>query len=576
MAHLEKKIGSLKSILYILLLFVSSIGWSQKEWINAAVNAATVTSNDVFTYQISTDCDCDIIAPNLSAFDIIDMESGKSKSFSSFNGQSSGEQCTNTLTYLLRGKKKGKFEIGEAKAKCPKSKKSSTTINIEVLSAEEVHAKAQGEAPYYFNLETNKKSAKIGEPVIIDFYMFTRARPQDITTITSGNAGGVFRQNLFEETSQGFSFPVYQVKVKGNDYYKIHLRQEVILPSAPGKLVIEPYFGRAVERYEVFNAIYMEGYSNGVTIDVKDLPSKRPDNYYGMVGDFELTHAISQTTIAAKHAFELTVKISGTGTFNLFKDPEFLVPESFGATPDEPISNLKISENGLTGDVEYTFILTPTKEGKYNILPYSFGYYSLKDGTFKSVATESFEINVTPGEGGDIEDPNNNSGIIVEDDIRHIHKNNDLFTLSGFFGGLVFWLLILTPLLSVFIFFMIKQKRSRLTTVEKIAQEQKEVKKSVAKSVESIQKSDTLDIRQLKSNLDEYLMTNLSLGRSQLSKASVSTKLGEKGCDDKLKADFESIWSKIEMAQYAPISNENLDQLANDTSTLIKDLNKIL
>ncbi|MFT4600741.1 MAG: hypothetical protein ACI857_000918 [Arenicella sp.] len=565
----------MKQLLHILLSFVAGISWSQKEWVNAAVDATTVTSNDVFQYQISTDCDCEIIAPDLSEFEVLSAQTFDSHTSNFINGHSS-EECTTSLTYTLRGKKNGKFKIGKAKAKCDRIETEAIEeISIEVLNAEDVHAAAQGKAPYYFNIETKTKSVVVGEPFIVDFYMFTDMRPQDITTITSGNAGGVYRQNLFQETAADFSFPLTVETIKGKQYYKIHLRQEVLIPSASGDLTVESYFGRAVERYEGFNAIYMEGYSNALQVKVKDVPNNAPENYYGMAGKFELTHEISKTTVPAKHAIELHLKISGTGNFNSFRLPDFLFPESFNVNEDEPIENFSLTKDGITGSVEFIYILTPTKEGKFNILPYSFGYYDWHSKTFKSVATESFEITVTEGQGGDIYNPGD-PVTPIENDIRHIHKNASLFSMMGLFGGILFWILVLIPLLFASIYFFMRRKKSNLTVDEKVAIEQKSVKKSVAKDVKNIQKSEATDIRQLKSSLDEYLMTNLGIGRSQLSKVGVSERLTEKGVSEELRTELARIWDSIEMAQYAPISNENLDKLAGDTSSLINQLNKVL
>ena len=116
-AHQEKKIGNLKQLIYILVLVLSFNGWSQKAYVDAAISASTVTSNDQFTYKITTDCDCDIIPPDLSNFDVLQAMPGHYESMQSFNGQSTKKTCTSTMTYVLRGKKKGKFEQCENRSR---------------------------------------------------------------------------------------------------------------------------------------------------------------------------------------------------------------------------------------------------------------------------------------------------------------------------------------------------------------------------------------------------------------------------------------------------------------------------
>jgi hypothetical protein len=575
----ERKTGNLKQLLYILTFLISTFSWTQKDYVDAAISASTVTSNDQFTYKITTNCECDIIAPDLSDFDILQKMPGRYESMQSFNGQATKNVCTSTMTYVLRGKKKGKFEIGEAKVKCKSADKSSQSFTVEVLNAEDVHRANEGKVDYYFKLESNKDEVRVGEAFVLNFYMYTKKRPQDINAINSGKAGGAYRQSLFNEMASDFAFPMTIQNVKGNEYYVIHLRKEVCIPSAPGNLKIEPYFGRAVEEYDFFNVKYMDGYSNSIDIQVKDVPSNAPPNYYGMSGDFELVHEISATSIKANRAIEMTVQISGTGNFNSFRTPDFLFPESFLVAEPEIEESFEVTENGIKGKAIYTYVITPTKEGQFNILPYSFAYFDRKANNFKSVATESFTINVSEGTGGEIKNSTNTSAAPEEYDIRHIKKGGDLFGLESlFFGSLSFWMVTLLPLLLIFILLVIRRKKSRLTADEVLAKQQKVVKKSAAKEVSKIQKSPTatLNTKDLKNQLENYLMTNLSITRSQLSKQHINEKLSSKGIEDDLKTKFSSLWDKLEMAQYAPLSNENLGKLAEDTGSIINEFNKVL
>ena len=577
--RLERKIGNLKQLFYILLLLSSTFGWTQNAYVDAAISASTVTSNDQFTYKITTDCDCDIIPPDLSEFDVLQAMPGRYESMQSFNGQSTKKTCTSTMTYVLRGKKKGKFEIGEAKVQCDSDDKSSKSFTVEVLNAEDVHRANEGNVDYYFKLETNKNQVRVGEPFMLNFYMYTKIRPQDINSINSGKIGGAYRQSLFNEMASDFAFPMRIEKVKGNDYYVIHLRKEVVIPSAVGTLKVEPYFGRAVESYDFFSAKYMDGYSNSLEIQVKEVPSNAPPNYYGMLGEFELTHEISATSVQANRAIEMTVEISGTGNFNTFRTPDFLFPESFLVAEPEVEESFEVTENGITGKATYTYVVTPTKEGQFNILPYSFAYFDRKANNFKSVATESFTINVSEGTGGDIQTSKNISSVPEEYDIRHIHKGGSLFSaVYIFFGSLGFWVLLIVPLTIVSIYVALKRKKSRLSDDEVLAKQQKNVKKSTAKVVSKIQNtgSDELNVKQLKDQLDQYFMTNLSIGRSQLSKQIILEKLTEKGVSEEFSSRFTSLWDQLEMAQYAPLSNDNLGKLASDTASIINEFNKVL
>lgn len=577
-AHQKRKTGNLKQLLIILQFAILTSGFTQQAYVDAAISASTVTDNDNFSYKITTDCDCDIIAPDLSDFDILQRAPGKFNSTTSINGVTKST-CSSTLEFILRAKKKGKFKIGRAKVKCKNEDARSDEISIEVLDAGTVFEANEGTADFYYKIVCNKNSVMQGEPFLINFYLYSAKRPQDITTITSGGIGGAWRQNLFNEMAANFAFPMGTETVKGKKYYVIHLRKEVAIANNPGKLKIDPYFGRAVDQYDFFNSSYFEDYSNAEEIKVNPIPGEKPENFYGMVGDFELTHTISKTKTQANRAIELKVKVSGSGNFHHYQDPSFLFPESFLVSDPEYKENLQATEKGIEGNVEYTFVITPTKEGQYSILPYSFAYYSLTEQKIKAVTTEAFTIDVTKGNDVAVHGPETQTEF-TEDDIRFIHKNDMNFFHLGdqFFGGLFYYLLLLCPLGIAFIFFILRRKKSKQTDEELSQHAQKTVRKTAVKDIRQIKKQGKSadpkeNIKQLKTTLDDYLMTHLKVGRSGLSKSNILSLLNSKAIDQSLCNQFAAIWDKIEMAQFAPMSSENVDQLIAETESFFKSIN---
>ena len=577
-----KKTGNLKLFLHILFALTSFWTFAQKTYIDVAISASTVTDIDPFTYTITTNCDCDIIAPDLTDFEVLQKQPGEFHSSSNNNGVRS-EKCIRTLSFVLRAKKKGEFKIQEAIVKCKnKINRQSEQISVEVLSAQDVFNANEGVANFYYKIESNKKSVYAGEPFIVNFYLYSIKRPQDITTITSGNAGGIWRQNLFNESASTFAFPLGTQKVKGNEYYVVHLRKEVCIANATGKLIIEPYFGRAVDQYDYMGSSYFEGYSNNLEITVKETPGEKPENFSGMVGDFELTHEISKTEVSANRAIELKVKISGSGNFHNFRDPEFLFPESFLVSEPEYSENFELTEKGIEGSVTYNYVITPTAEGQYSILPYSFAYYSLTEKRIKSVSTTNFTINVTKGNDVAVTS-SHNSTVIVEDDIRFIHtKDNGLFSLGDIkFGSLFYIIALFFPLTIAFFFIIIKRKKSKMTDEEHEAVQQKSVKKSAIKDIQQIKKMvSSVDssecIKQLKATLDDYLMTHLKVGRSALSKQNITELLNDKNIDPSVQKHFGKIWDELEMARYAPIAIDNVSSLIDATADFFKATNSEL
>jgi hypothetical protein len=564
--------------LHIAVLLICSATFAQQASLDIAVSKTTVTNSEPFTYQVTSDCDCDIEAPNFDGFEVLDRTQGQFTSSQIINGHSS-KNCSNTITFILRAKKLGSVNIGRSKVKCKGSDKKSDEIKITVVDANEAHEANQGVSKFFYQLETNKETVYVGEPFVLTFSLYSERMPEELTSIVPGNALGTWRQKLFDELDPTHKFLRYDKRVKGKNYVVIELRKEVCFADNPGKLHIDQYYGRAVELYGFLQNSYYEGYSNSIDIMVKEVPLQTPENYHGMAGDFELTYDISETSVAANRAFELHVNVTGTGNFHLFQQPDFLFPESFLVNEPEAVEDFSYTEEGVKGSVDYTYVITPTKEGQYNILPYSFAYFNWKGKNIKSVGTESFTINVSKGKDPKIisSDPGGNP--LIEDDIRFIHTSNSCLFSDGdlFFGGMMYWIILLLPLSLVAGFFLWKRKRSRKTAEEVISEKQKSTKRTIVKDIEKIKSSSSdVALKQLQGSLAAYFQTNLQIGRSVLAKKNIAVALKDRGVDDQTILAFEAIWDKIEMAQYAPLSDENIDVLANQTQQLIEALNKQL
>lgn len=295
-----------------------------------------------------------------------------------------------------------------------------------------------------------------------------------------------------------------------------------------------------------------------------------------MAGEFELSHEISQTEVKANRTIELRIKVSGTGNFNSFRNPELLFPENFLVGDPEIEESFQTDENGINGFAEYVYQITPTKPGKYNVLPYVMTYYDFNAKTFKSIATESFEFNVSEGTGGDVISTNPNNEMIGEDDIRHIHDANT-FKMNSVFGKIWWWICLFTPIASLLGFVLWRRRKINLTADEQKAVIQKSKEKKALKNMAQIQSSSSLnvsDIKNLKRSLDDILMSKFDLSRSQLSLKHLSEQLNTYN-QSELTAEFETIWNQIEMAQFAPMSTANFDDLARRTKAFVERLNQL-
>lgn len=562
----------------ILPLLLTNFVLAQKEYVDVAIDKSQISTNDMITYQITTDCNCNIEAPDFSAFEVLSRQPGQFTQSSNINGKVTNV-CTSSLTFVLRPKKKGKFTIGTAKAKCKNESPTSEKVNITVVDAHEVHRANEGKASFYYKLVTNKESVYVGEPFTISLYLYTDKIPEDINNLVRGDALGISRNPIFNERDPSHRFRQTKQRVKGKEYHVIELISDVCFADRAGKIEIGAYFGSAVEQYGIWDSKYMEGYSNSLEIKVKDIPGKVPENYYGMAGEFEINHELSNTTVKANHALDVWVTISGTGNFHMLQTPEFLFPkDSFLISEPEIEKDLSVTEDGPSGKVKYHFVITPTKEGEYYILPYSFAYYDWKSKQIKVVSTHEFTINVLEG-SGEVMIRTGEEETNVENDIRYIHTKSDNFFRNDQFlhGRLLHWLGVGGPLGFFFILIIIRRRKSKRSDEEVKAEEQRTVKRSAVKDIQKLKRLEGAEgVNEMKKSLEDYFMTNLDVGRSSLSKSFVLKALTERGVEQALKSTFSEIWDQLEMARYSPMSGQNITALYDKTEQLLIQLNKQL
>ncbi|MEX1001262.1 MAG: BatD family protein [Crocinitomicaceae bacterium] len=567
--------------LYILTVLISCSIYGQQAAVDVSVNKTTVTDSEPFTYQVTADCDCEITPADFDAagFDLLDRQQGQFTSSQWINGQSS-QQCNITMTYVLKARKQGVFTIDASRVKCKGKDARSEKTTITVVDANQIHKENAGKVSYYYQLSSDKKTVYVGEPFILTFSIYSEKLPEEISGIIPGGASGIWKKKLFEEMEPGFRFTRYTEKVKGKTYHVIELRKEVCFADHPGNVHIDSYFGRAVEMRRFLDASYYEGYSNNLDIQVKKATEKELENYYGLAGDFEITQELGKTNLKANRTFKMSITISGTGNFHLLKMPQFNFPDSFlGVDPDVE-ENLTVTEKGMEGTVTYQYELTPTRAGKYHFEPYSFTYFIPESKTFKSITTSDFTIVVSEGKDPEIySSVSDDSQLAVENDIRHIHKGElQTFTYSDFiFGRLAYWGLLLFPILFLFIFLSRKQRKAAKTADEVIKDQQKTAKRSVLKELQKMKMTDVESAsKKIKGLLEEYLMTQLNMRRSALSKSSVKEQLKSFGVKEQELAFFDRLWNQLEMTRYAATSEENLSELRDHTQALITALNKTL
>jgi hypothetical protein len=561
-----------KVLTFILtLMFVPVMA---QQTIEATVSSTSVTALERFNYEITVNSpECDISPPDFGGLDVVGGPfTSQSSSFSTINGQTS-QKFEYKWTYTLRSKMKGTYTISPAKMSCGDERMESESITITVGAQTESTA---ADKDFYMQLTSNKSSVYEGEPFVLKLKYYSRLKPESFEGLELGDANSVYRKDLNPNRT---TFQTGSEIKNGVRYYTIELREEVCFAQRHGTVRIEPYFTSIIVSRDFFNRYRKETYSNPLEIKVKKIPgSDRPD-FNGLVGHFEISSDLSHQQVKMGEAIDINITIKGTGNLHDMSNIELDIPSEFDQFDPDITEKTSMTRNGSKGSVSYNFVVVPKHYGTYTIPGYSFTYFDLGSKQMRTIQTDDFVIDVAKRADVDI-DPIKELPS-EESEIRYIDQTTDpLFMQDDFlYGSWLFWFLTFGPIgISIIIIILIR-KRSNRSEEELQAIDKRQVLKRTIAQLKLAQSTlnngdQTTAQKEFRAAMESFFMTKFDLQRSDITQKRVSEELEKAGVVEENITQYNRIRNTLEMAQFAPITTENLSQTILDAEKLVHDLDK--
>ena len=364
---------------------------------------------------------------------------------------------------------------------------------------------------------------------------------------------------------------IKQGQYKGRPYNYVTWRKTVLYPQKIGKLVIAPltlnvsvdvptnrrdFFGNRV--YQKTPKIITAGKR---TIEVRPLPQAgRPADFDGAVGDFDLNVKFNKTALKSSESFQATIKVSGRGNLKLFSLPKLSAPSSLEVYEPEHKENVKTNLLGMQGSIEDTYTIVPQYQGNYPIPSISFSYFDPVKELYVRLKSEEQLIDVFEGptassNNAGVSRPKNNT-INADPYFDFIKLETVLLPMDqeSFYGSMVFWGLLFSPLL-LFVLIVLLKRRAENHIVDPVSQKQRRAARLSKKYLSSAKKElgDKENFyNALERALHNYLKAKLSIETAEFSKDSISELLQKKNIQPSTIADFISILEKCEAARYSP------------------------
>ena len=597
---------------YLLVVSLLMITW--------AVSAQTLTANAPsqvqngenfrLTYTVNTSNASDFrIGEIPEALEIITGPyTSEQSNFQMVNGHTSSSSSI-TYTYILCANKNGSFTIPAARVHANGKTITSNPLKVTVSGK----AAGTGNAPkmhddyddrpqmraagtpisgsdLFIKVSANKQRVHEQEPILLTYKVYTLV---DLTQLEGKmpDLTGFHSQEVKMPQQKSFHIE----SVNGRNYRCVTWSQYVMYPQMTGDLEIPSITfngtviqqNRNVDPFEAFlngGSGYVEVKRSikapGLKIHVDPLP-KRPDNFSGGVGKFNISGQLNKTEVKANDPITVRVVVGGIGNLKLIKQPVVNFPKDFDKYDPKVTDKTKLTANGVEGNMIYDFLAVPRNQGKYTIPPVEFTYYDVAANAYKTIKTQAFELEVEKGDG------NGGTAVDFTDE-----KNQDIHAIktgkvvrkdaaSLFFGSASYWI-VLALLLAAFIALMIIFRRRAIENADIVKMRGKKANKVANKRLRAAHKLMVAGKQgefydEVLRALWGYMGDKLNIPVSELSHDNIADKLAEHHVDEQTVNTFIEALDECEFERYAPgDAAGNMNKTYESAATAIEKIEEVM
>jgi DNA-binding protein YbaB len=558
------------------------------------------------TYQINAEA-TELRAPDMSDFEVLMGPSTATSRNVQISGSSTTSVFSLTFTYILMPKSEGTFNLPPATIKVKNSTYTSNALVIKVLPPNAKTPDGQSQSgisagnitgeDLFVRMIVSNRNIYEQESLLVTFKLYVAAEGLNVVNISNlkyPEFEGFFVNDIDIGQSQ-WKLENYN----GRNYNTAVMKQSILFPQHAGKITIGSGRFEAVVRirtqrrarsffddvfaYQDFNK---ELASQPVTIDVKPLPSGKPASFSGAVGNYTMKTSISSNHIKANEAVTVKVTLSGTGNIKVVKNPEVVFPNDFDIYDPKVDSKITTTTGGTSGTKTIEYMAIPRYGGDFEIPAVKFSYFDLQSGTYKTLSSETFNLQVDKEEGrvGEtspaVSNFSNRQNLnLLGEDIRYIKLSNVHFVQNRdiFFGSITYVLSYVVIAFLFILFFIIYRKQVKENANIALVRTKKASKTAVRrlKAAEKLLKEHRKEAfyEEITRAVWGYLSDKLNIPLADLTRENVETELFKYGVEESLSKEYMDILNACEFARYAPSQvSDAMDQLFKQTGDAISKM----
>lgn len=600
-----------RSSIFLICLFIACACFSQVIRVSTP-SRVEAGENFRVSFKVTTQ-DVDDFRSGLHSTDVVEVIAGpytsSESSFQMVNGHTSSSSSI-TYTYTLYAAKSGVYNIPAAHARVGGKQISSRPVKVTVVGSAQgrgnnspkmheddnyqPHMKAAGSAisgrDLFIKVSANKKKVYEQEPILLTYKVYTLV---DLTQLEGKmpELTGFHTQEIPLPQQKSFHIE----RVNGKPYRTVTWSQYVMYPQMTGKMEIPSITfkgivvqqNRSVDPFEAFfngGSGYVEVKRNivapSIKIDVLPLPHK-PANFSGGVGKFNISAQLNKNELKAGDPLSLRIVVGGIGNLKLIKQPVVNFPKDWDKYDPKVTDKTKLTSNGLEGNMIYDILAVPRNQGHYTIPPVELTYYDTSLNQYKTIKTQSFEIEVANGDGS-------RSSVVdyskdQPKDIKDIKKGEaELHSVDNFFFGSVGYLMSLLIPFAAFVALLVIFRKRAIDNADLVKMKGKKANKIATKRLRQANK--LMLAGKTNEFYDEvlralwgYVGDKLNMPAEKLSRENISEKLQSHNVDDNTISKFLSAIDDCEMMRFAPGDPEgNMNKTFESAMTAIMEIENVM
>ena len=609
---LRKTKGLLLAAALIMLAGVRAIA-QDVSFTAQAPQAVVVGERFRITYKVNTRDAKEFRAPDMKNIQILTgPATSTSSSTTIINGQRT-DNTTITFTYTAVASEEGEVELDGATIKANGKQVTSNKLTIKVLPPDQVQQGAQGQgrpqtqggqqsaqgsqavgADDLFMLATVDKTTVYEQEALLLTYKIYKLPSVDLQRMSNAmpDIKNCHVQEVELPSPKEFNLEHYN----GRNYQTMVWTQYVLFPQHSGELEIPsiPFEGVIAQRVEnnsgdIFDMFFNSSRyvevkkdltSRAIKINVKPLPQGKTSAFYGGVGDFNISSSISSTDVTANDAVTVRVILSGTGNLKLVKTPEMKFPQDFDIYDPKIDNKYSIKGGRQTGNKVYEYLVIPRHAGQYTIPALEFQYFDPKSGSYKTVKTDEYTLNVAKGQGGG--ESQGSVSYVNKEDLKFVGQDVRFHATplklksdsSQFFGSLLFWLCMALPLVILIVSIAISRKRiadnANMAKVRAGKANSVAVKRlKVARKLMKENRKDQFYDEMMRALLG-YFGDKLSIPVADLSKENIEAELKRRNVPEEPVKQVIGLLDDCEFARFAPGDDTGrMDRLYDEAAKVI-------